>query len=183
MLLTEPVRTDVVSTFKLTDKSIFQAIEIGLREDDILGFLEKESSKPVPRNVARSITDWTSQTTFTTFEDVTLFETENEKDLEKLMLIPAFTKTIVRKVGPTAVVISADLEKFSDNLRKHKCMVQRIKQTQERVTSMGSSVAEQFLLYGEEQTLDDVPDLCSDCPALQSCNKIIRRKSQAQRSV
>jgi hypothetical protein len=183
MLLTEPVRTDVVSTFKLTDKSVFQAIEIGLREDDILGFLETESSKRVPRNVARSITDWTSQTTFTTFEDVTLFETETEEDLEKLMLIPAFTKTIVRKVGPTAVVISADLEKFSDNLRKHKCMVLRKKQTQEPETSRGSSVAEQFLLYGEEQTLDDVPDLCSDCPALQSCNKIIRRKGRAQRSV
>ncbi|MHA2025497.1 MAG: helicase-associated domain-containing protein [Candidatus Thorarchaeota archaeon] len=184
MLITEPVRTDVVSTFKLSDKSVFQAIEIGLREDDILGFLEKESSKPVPRNVVRSITDWTSQTTFTTIEDVTLFETESEKDLEKLMLIPAFTKSIVRKIGPTAVIVAGDMEKFSDNLRKHKCMVRRKQQTKEVVeVSEDSSVAEQFLLYSEEQTVEDVPDLCEDCPAVQSCNKMIRRKGRVQRSV
>ncbi len=183
MLITEPVRTDVVSTFKLTDKSVFQAIEIGLREDDILGFLKQESSKPVPRNVARSITDWTSQTTFTTIEEVTLFETETEKDLDKMMLIPAFTKSIIRKIGPTAVVVSGDMEKFSDNLRKHKCMVQRKKETQEPERSKSSTVAEQFLLYGEEHTLEDVPDLCAECPALQSCNKIIRRKGRTQRSV
>ncbi|MFX1484523.1 MAG: hypothetical protein ACFFCP_15195, partial [Promethearchaeota archaeon] len=165
-----------------SDKSVFQAIEIGLREDDILGFLEKESSKPVPRNVVRSITDWTSQTTFTTIEDVTLFETENEKDLEKLMLIPAFTKSIVRKVGPTAVIVSGDMEKFSDTLRNHKCMVQRKSQTDDSSAKAGSSVAEQFLLYGEEQTIEDVPDLCADCPAIQSCNKIIRRRGKIKRS-
>ncbi|MFW9810304.1 MAG: helicase-associated domain-containing protein [Candidatus Thorarchaeota archaeon] len=183
MLITEPVRTDVVSTFKLSDKSVFQAIEIGLREDDILGFLEKESSKPVPKNVVRSITDWTSQTTFTTIEDVILFETENEKDLEKLMLIPAFTKSIVRKVGPTAVIVSGDMEKFSDSLRNHKCMVQRKSQADDASSSVGSSVAEQFLIYGEEQTIEDIPDLCANCPALQSCNKIIRRKGKIKRSV
>jgi hypothetical protein len=183
MLITEPVRTDVVSTFKLSDKSVFQAIEIGLREDDILGFLEKESSKPIPRNVVRSITDWTSQTTFTTIEDVVLFETENEKDMEKLMLIPAFTKAIVRKIGPTAVVVSGDMEKFSDSLRKHKCMVKRKEQAQEAEVTPTSSVAEQFLLFSEEQTVEDVPEPCEDCPAVQSCNKMIRRKGRVQRSV
>jgi hypothetical protein len=79
MLITEPVKTDVVSTFKISDKSVFEAIEIGLREDDILGFLEKKSNKPVPRNVVRSITDWTSQTTFTTISDITLFENKISK--------------------------------------------------------------------------------------------------------
>ena len=116
-------------------------------------------------------------------EEVMLFETENEKDLDKMMLIPAFTKSIIRKIGPTAVVVSGDMEKFSDNLRKHKCMVQRKKQTQEPERSKSSTVAEQFLLYGEEPTLEDVPDLCAECPALQSCNKIIRRKGRTQRSV
>ncbi|MFX1483633.1 MAG: helicase-associated domain-containing protein [Promethearchaeota archaeon] len=183
MLITEPVRTDVVSTFKLSDSSVFQAIEIGLREDDILGFLEKESSKPVPKNVERSIVDWTSQTTFTTIEDVTLFETESERDLEMLMLIPEFTRSIVRKVGPTAVIIEGDMEEFSENLSKHKCMVQRKSKTEAPEESTGSSVAEQFLLYSEEQPAEEVPDLCASCPAVQSCNKIVRRKSQVQRGV
>ncbi len=181
MLITEPVRTDVVSTFRISDKSVFEAIEIGLREDDILGFLEKESSKPIPRNVERSITDWTSQTTFTTISDVTLFETENEKDLESMMLIPDFTKQIVRKVGPTAVIISGDIEALSENLRKHKCMVRRKTREGQVTSATDSLVAEQFLLYGEDQDIEDAPELCEGCPALQSCNKVIRRRSQAKR--
>ena len=181
MLITEPVKTDVVSTFKITDKSVFEAIEIGLREDDILGFLEKESTKPIPRNVERSIKDWTSQTTFTTISDVKLFETENERDLEGLMLIPDFTKQIVRKVGPTAVIVSGDMEELSEKLRKHKCMVRRKTGEDETTVSTDSSVTEQFLLYSEGQSAEDVPDLCNGCPAVQSCNKIIRRRSQITR--
>ncbi|MFX1607073.1 MAG: hypothetical protein ACFFDD_14360, partial [Promethearchaeota archaeon] len=171
------------STFKISDKSVFEAIEIGLREDDILGFLEKKSSKPVPRNVVRSITDWTSQTTFTTISDVTLFETENEQDLEDLLLIPDFTKQIVRKVGSTAVIVAGDMEELSDNLRNHKCMVRRKIGEEEVSTSADSSVAEQFLLYGEDQGIEDVPDLCDGCPAIQSCSKVIRRRSQRKRGV
>jgi hypothetical protein len=181
MLITEPVKTDVVSTFKITDKSVFEAIEIGLREDDILGFLEKESTKPIPRNVERSIKDWTSQTTFTVISDVKLFETENERDLEGLMLIPDFTKQIVRKVGPTAVVVSGDMEELSEKLRKHKCMVRRKTGEDETAVSTDSSVTEQFLLYSEGQSSEDVPDLCNGCPAVQSCNKIIRRRGQITR--
>lgn len=183
MLITEPIQTDVVSTFKISDKSVFEAIEIGLREDDILGFLEKESNKPIPRNVVRSITDWTSQTTFTTISDVTLFETTNEQDLEDLMLIPDFTAQIVRKVGPTAVIVSGDIEDLSEKLRKHKCMVKRKTGEEEVTSSVDSSVAEQFLLYGEDQTVEDVPDLCDGCPAVHSCNKVIRRRSQMKRHV
>jgi hypothetical protein len=183
MLLTEPIRTDVVSTFKISDKSIFEAIEIGLREDDILGFLEKESSKPVPRNVIRSITDWTSQTTFTTISEVTLFETESEQDLEKLMMIPDFARQIVRKVGPTAVVVSGNSVELSENLRKHKCMVRRKGHEEETTVSAESSISDQFLLYGEDQAIEEVPELCDGCPAVQSCNKVIRRRSQAKRGV
>ncbi len=181
MLITEPVKTDVVSTFKITDKSVFEAIEIGLREDDILGFLEKESSKPIPQNVVRSITDWTSQTTFTTVTDVTLFETQSEQDLEDLLLLPDFTRQIVRKVGPTAVIVTGNIEELSANLRKHKCMVRRKIEDDAVASSKDSSVAEQFLLFGEDQGIEDVPNQCEGCPAVPSCNKVIRKRSQAKR--
>ena len=131
----------------------------------------------------RSITDWTSQTTFTTISDVTLFETENEQDLEDLMLIPDFSKQIVRKVGPTAVIVSGDVEELSEKLRKHKCMVRRKLGEEEVTPSADTSVAEQFLLYGEDQGIEDVPDLCDGCPAVQSCNKVIRRRSKGKRGV
>ncbi|MDH4213583.1 MAG: helicase-associated domain-containing protein [Candidatus Thorarchaeota archaeon] len=182
MLLTEPVRTDVVSTFKITDKSIFEAIETGAREEDLIGFLEKESSKPLPKNVERSIIDWTSQTTFTTISDVQLFETQRERDLETLMLMPEFNTYVIRKVGPTAVIVAGDMEHLSEYLKSQKCMVKRATPSKETETSPGTEVAEQVLLFGGgEQTIEDVPDLCDGCPAIHSCNKIIRRKSRGSR--
>jgi len=181
MLITEPVHTDVVSTFKITDKSIFEAIESGLREEDLLGFLKKESSKPVPANVERSIRDWTSQTTFTTISDVTLFETESEKDLEELRFIPQFEKHVLRQVGPTAVIVTGDMEDLAENLRKRKCMVKHTVETPEQEATPGTEIAEQVLLFGAEQTIEDVPWDCEGCPAIQSCNKIIRRRTRDKR--
>ena len=181
MLITEPVKTDVVSTYKITEKSIFEAIEIGLREKDLIGFLSSESSKPIPANVERSIRDWTSQTTFTTISEVSLFETETERDLDLLMLIPDFKVQVVRKIGPTAVILTGDLDQLSDTLRKHKCMVKRSIKDEKPEETPGTEITEQILLYGSEQTVEDVPWDCEGCPAVQSCNKIIRRKARAQR--
>ena len=181
MLITEPVHTDVVSTFKITDKSIFEAIESGLREKDLIGFLKKESSKPVPANVERSIRDWTSQTTFTTISDVTLFETETEKDLEELRFIPKFEKHVLRQVGPTAVIVTGDMEDLSENLRKRKCMVKRTVETITMEETPGTEIAEHVLLFGTEQAIEDVPWDCEGCPAIQSCNKIIRRRTRDKR--
>jgi len=181
LLITEAVKTDVVSTFKITEKSIFEAIEIGLREKDLIGFLSSESSKPIPANVERSIRDWTSQTTFTTISEVSLFETDTERDLELLMLIPDFEKQVVRKVGPTAVILTGDLDELSETLRKHKCMVKRAVKEEQPETTPGTEITEQVLLYGSEQVVEDVPWDCEGCPAIQSCNKIIRRKARTQR--
>ncbi len=178
MLITEPVRTDVVSSFKITGKSVFEAIELGLRADDILGFLERESSKPVPRNVARSIQDWTSQTTFATLSEVTLFETESKKDMDNMMIQPEFKKNVIRQVGPTAVVVRGDIEKLSEKLKDLKCMVEKRSEKGEEVKTKDSEVAEHFLHYGGEQVVEDVPTDCEGCPAIQSCNKIVRRRRE-----
>jgi hypothetical protein len=181
MLFTMPVKTDVVSTFRITDRSIFQAIEVGLREHQILEFMEKESSKRVPKNVIRSIKDWTSQTTFATVSDVMLFETENERDLENLLLIRDFGSNVVRRVGPTAVIIAGDMEKFGEKLRKHKCNVKIAgKQSIESEVSKGTAITEQVLLYGD-QTAADVPEKCVGCPAIATCNRVARRKARTRR--
>ena len=181
MLITKPVRTDVVSTFKITEESIFEAIESGLREEDLIGFLEKESSKPVPANVERSIKDWTSQTTFTTISDITLFETENERDLEMLRYIPQFEKHVLRQIGPTAVIVTGDMDDLSENLRKRKCMVKRTRESHEPDVTPGTEITEQVLLFGTEHSIEDVPWDCEGCPAIQSCNKIIRRRARGKR--
>ena len=179
MLFSTPIKTDVVSMYRITDKSIFEAIEIGLREDDILTFLEKESSKPIPANVVRSIKDWTSQTTFSTLANVLLFETENEKDMEKVLMLPEFEEYVERRVGPTAVVVRGDPETMTENLREHKINIKIMGQkTPEAETSPGTAIAEQVLLFGEE--IEEVPEACVGCPAVQSCNRVIRRKAETK---
>jgi hypothetical protein len=183
LLITEPVKTDVVSTFKITDKSIFQAIEVGLREDDIVGFLETESNKPVPKNVLRSIRDWTSQTTYASVSEVSLFETEDEKVLEDLLLMKEFSKYMVRRVGPQAVIVSGDVEELGDDLRKYKCKVTiKGKEEAEDKEAPASTVTEQVLLFGD-QTLVDVPESCLACPAAQSCNRVVRRRADSKRGI
>lgn len=181
MLFTEQVKTDVVSTFKITERSIFQSIEIGMREKEIVGFLETESTKPVPNNVIRSIRDWTSQSTFATVDDVTLFETENEADLDHLLLLEEFNKYVVRRVGPLAAVIIGDIDEFTEELKEHKCHVRRA-ETKDAASESDipdTGMAEQILLYEEE--IEDVPKECEGCPALNSCNRVVRRKAEGRK--
>lgn len=181
MLISEPVKTDVVSTFRLTEASIFHAVELGFRENDIIEFLETESSKPIPANVQRSIKDWTSQTTFATVSEVTLFETENEKELEDLLLIPDFTKYVARRVGPSAVAIKGNIDEFIEAMQEHKCHCTRVgTQIEEEEPSQVSSVAEQILMYGD-QSAADVHEDCLGCPAIMSCNRVIKRKADSPR--
>lgn len=180
MLITDPVRTDVVSTFKITESSIFHAIELGYRETDIIEFLERESSKPIPANVVRSIKDWTSQTTFANLSEVMLFETDTEKDLENLLLLNQFGKYVVRRVGPAAVIIEGEKESFMEEMSKSKCHVTRTDvKAEDKEPSAGTIVSEQVLLYGD-QTASDVPAECKGCPAIQSCNRVIKRKTEAK---
>ncbi|MGY5854102.1 MAG: helicase-associated domain-containing protein, partial [Candidatus Thorarchaeota archaeon] len=181
MLFSEPIKTDVVSTFRITDSSIFQAIEIGFRENEILEFMETESSKPIPKNVTRSIKDWTSQTTFATMSEVVLFETESEEDMEGLLLIPDFSNYVIRRVGPAAVIVSSDSETMGEDLRRHKINIKKKEKqmpVEEPVSTL--SATEQMLIYGDG-TVTDVPEACVGCPAVQSCNRVIRRKTDAKR--
>lgn len=181
MLFTEPIKTDVASTLRITDKSIFQAVELDFRETEILEFLERESSKPIPKNVIRSIKDWTSQTTFADLSSVILFETENERDLEDLMLLNGFNKHVVRQIGPTAVIMQGEMEEIGEDLKRYKCHVRQIgKEKRKEEPSTPSGVAEQMMLFSEQIGSETSGD-CEGCPAILSCNKAIRKKSKSTR--
>ncbi len=181
MLFTEQVKTDVVSTFRITERSIFHSIELGMREKEIVGFLEAESTKPIPNNVIRSIQDWTSQSMFATVDDVTLFETETEAELDHLLLLEEFNKYVVRRVGPMAAAIRGDIDEFTEELKEHKCHVRRAetKDVASESEIADTGVGEQILLYGEE--IEDVPRECEGCPALNSCNRVVRRKAEGRK--
>ena len=130
----------------------------------------------------RSITDWTSQTTFATVTDVTLFEVENEQELEDMLLIPDFNKFVVRRVGPSAVIMKGDIDEFIETMQQHKCHCTRAGVEVSELESTGgtSSVAEQILMYGDHAE-SEVPDDCLGCPAIMSCNRVIKKKADTKR--
>jgi len=179
MLISEPVKTDVVSTFQITEESIFRAVEMGLRETEILEFLQKESSKPVPDNVVRSIEDWTSQTTFAVVSDVTIFETDTERELDHLMLLEEFTKYVERRIGPKAVILEGDIESLTEDLEEHKCHIRKADE-EPRESKKGHTLSMPFpedAATGSKQGAEDLPDECEGCPAVHSCNRVVRRRS------
>ncbi|UCH05667.1 MAG: hypothetical protein JSW05_05745, partial [Candidatus Thorarchaeota archaeon] len=103
--------------------------------------------------------------------------TETERELEDLLLLNDFKKYLVRQVGPTAVVVEGDMEELDDTLAKHKCNVRLVgKEAVLHPPSPGTTIAEQVLLFGDH-SVTDVPDDCLGCPAIQSCNRIVRRKA------
>jgi len=179
MLISEPVKTDVVSTFQITEESIFRAVEMGLRETEILEFLQKESSKPVPDNVVRSIEDWTSQTTFAVVSDVTIFETDTERELDHLMLLEEFTKYVERRIGPKAVILEGDVESLTEDLEEHKCHIRKADE-EPRESKQGHTLSMPFpedTATGSHQGTEDLPEECEGCPAVHSCNRVVRRRS------
>jgi len=59
-----------------------------------------------------------------------------------------------------------------------------VKRTVETVTmeeTPETEITEQVLLFGAEHAIEDVPWDCEGCPAIQSCNKIIRRRTRDKR--
>ena len=60
-------------------------------------------------------------------------------------------------------------------------MVKKTVEAKEEEITPGTEITEQVLLFGSEQTIEDVPWDCEGCPAIQSCNKIIRRRSRDKR--
>ncbi|MCK5265686.1 MAG: hypothetical protein KAR03_08765, partial [Candidatus Thorarchaeota archaeon] len=79
------------------------------------------------------------------------------------------------------VIVTGDMDDLSENLRKRKCMVKRTRESHEPDVTPGTEITEQVLLFGTEHSIEDVPWDCEGCPAIQSCNKIIRRRARAKR--
>ncbi len=53
--------TGPIRTFRITQKSVYQAQESGLSQAQIAGFFEQHSQRPPPANVLKSIADWSGK--------------------------------------------------------------------------------------------------------------------------
>ena len=57
-MFARPVGVDMVSQFQITEESIGNAVGRGFEGEDIIEFLEKNSSGALPQNVSYTVLDW-----------------------------------------------------------------------------------------------------------------------------
>ncbi|MEM4735912.1 MAG: helicase-associated domain-containing protein [Candidatus Thorarchaeota archaeon] len=175
MLFTDPVKTDIVSTFRITERSVFQGTSTGMSVDQMIDYLQRESSKQVPANVIRSMKDWASRIIGVTLENVVLLETESEAQLESLLFRHELKEFLVRRVGPCAAVVKGDTEELARLLRENRCRVRLPNEKAAHETVEPPPTFDLGMQLGEIE-ISDVPSACEACPAIQSCNRVIRRK-------
>jgi Helicase conserved C-terminal domain len=53
--------TGSVQTVKITQARVYQALESGLRHEEIVGFLTENSQRDLPRNLIQSLADWSGK--------------------------------------------------------------------------------------------------------------------------
>ncbi len=167
---TEPTRTDVVCSYKLTEDTVFGAIEQGISVQNILTFLKKHSRKPIPDNVKRTIEGWASRALSAKISTVTLLETDSERDMINILSFPFMKNYFVRKISPTAIIIQGDINALSKELRKKKCSIN----LPEEETSRMKIIAYTPRKYTRENR-SSIPESCRDCPAADSCFLIYKK--------
>ncbi len=167
---TEPKSTDVVCSYKLTEDTVFSAIEQGISVKNILSFLEKYSRRPIPNNVKRTIEGWASKALSAKISTVTILETESERDMINILSFPFMKKYFVRKLSPTAIIIQGDITQLSKELRKKKCSINLPEEESTKIKIMSYTPK---LIIKESRA--SIPESCKDCPAADSCFLVFKR--------
>ena len=84
--------------FRITRASILKAAEAGNTSEEILVALEKASSKPIPQNVRREISDWVASVRRATVRSVRVIECADEEAAARIRIL---TRAKLRELSPT----------------------------------------------------------------------------------
>jgi hypothetical protein len=76
-------------SFLISKESVYRALDAGLAADDILPFLEANSSRPLPQNVAFSVRGWAAQYGAVAFADNLTLAVARDDLAEELVNLPA----------------------------------------------------------------------------------------------
>jgi hypothetical protein len=98
------VRHDRVSVYSLSKESVIRAAEVGLSADYIRDFLNKNTGKGLPQNVAHSIDDWSRLVKRATVRRATLVEVTDPSVLDEMLASRKTRKLITERLSPTVAV-------------------------------------------------------------------------------
>ncbi len=100
------VRHDRVSVYVLNKESILRAIEAGLSPEQIKGFLNANTNKGLPQNVAHSIDDWSRLVKRANIRRVTLIEVADAAILDEMMASRKTRRFVEQRLSATTAIVN-----------------------------------------------------------------------------
>ena len=98
------VRHDRVSVYGLNKDSVARGVEDGLSPDEIVTFLQKNTGKGLPQNVAHSIHDWARRIKRLEILQATLIEVDDASVLDELLASRKTKRFVLRRLSPTTAI-------------------------------------------------------------------------------
>lgn len=99
--LTEPEGGDPMLSWKVTARSIRQAVHLGWTAEEVFAFLEEGSESPVPENVRATLKDWLASAEEPVVFDVPVLALPSERLAARLRGTAAIRKLLGPELSPT----------------------------------------------------------------------------------
>lgn len=100
------VRHDRVSVYVLNKESVMRAVEAGMSPEEITGFLNTNTGKALPQNVAHSIGDWARMLKRLTIQRVTLIQVDDPAVLDEILASRKTKRMVLLRLSPTTAIAS-----------------------------------------------------------------------------
>lgn len=122
----EKVADDVASIYKLTFKSIVKALDNGITVPEIVEYLEKYSSNPLPDNVRKTLEEWDRESKKIRIRKVTIIETDDKYLMEELKSSKSVRNHIKRELSYAAEIDGKSCMKVKREIEKknHFCIME-----------------------------------------------------------
>jgi hypothetical protein len=112
------VRAERAVEYQVTRESYLRALQDGFTSTEVLAFLERVTTAPLPQNVRRSLEEWSAQQErIVVRRGVGLIHAADAATLDALYVDPHMGGLLGRRVSPTAALVAAaHLESLFDAL-------------------------------------------------------------------
>jgi hypothetical protein len=110
------VRHDRVSVYVLNKESVMRAVEAGMSPEEITNFLNTNTGKALPQNVAHSIADWARMLKRLTIQRATLIQVDDPSVLDEILASRKTRRMVLLRLSPTTAV--ANLPEVSESARE-----------------------------------------------------------------
>ncbi|NOU95239.1 hypothetical protein GC093_18710 [Paenibacillus sp. LMG 31456] len=147
-------KADLVSVYKLNKASLQRGLEKGLRLEELLMFLDKQSLYGIPENVKLTLEQWAKPFGKVKLAEVLLLRCEDAAVAEAVKKLPGCSACILEEIGEQAWIVRTDqLKQLTDLLNKAGWMPGKLKLLGDSIPS--EKVDNRKRSLGSMQSLED----------------------------